>query len=136
MLVALTLTGCFGGIATTDTASGGADSGDAAVATDGGLYRLWLGSDPAEPVAGPFTLHLQVADPAADDAPVTGASLDIVPFMPEMGHGISGSPDLTETGAGAYEAAWSWPMSGEWEVTIGISADPGDDTYVAVYEVQ
>lgn len=136
MLVVLTLAGCFGGIATdTGGEDGAADSASDAAQTDAGLYALDLSSDPAQPVTGKFTLHLGITE-ASGGAPVEGATLTLVPYMPEMGHGISGDPDVTDAGGGAYDAKWVWPMAGEWEVTMTVDAAAGTDTYKAVYEVE
>ena len=136
MFAVLTLTACFGGIATdTGEEGGGSETGSDAGTTDGGLYALSLTSDPARPVTGKFTLHLGLTE-ASGGAAVEGATLTLVPYMPEMGHGISGDPDVTETGGGGYDAKWVWPMAGEWEVTTTVEAAAGTDTYKAVFEVE
>lgn len=129
--------GCFGGVAT-DSAEA-EDSADAPppwdagpFATAGGVYSITLEPDPYPPVAGPTTLHLTVA---AAGAPVLGAVVTVVPFMPSMGHGISGEATITELGEGGYDAAWSYPMDGAWELTTTIESPAATDTYVAEIEV-
>lgn len=135
MLLASFLLGCFGGTAGGKDTGAGEDLADGVV-MDGGLFVLALTPDPDPPVTGQNTLHLRVSH-GDDRTPVAGATLEIVPFMPEMGHGIQGEPDISELGDGAYDAEWSYPMSGKWEVAVTVSADDvGEDVYTTVFEVQ
>lgn len=143
MLLTVLFFGCFGGV----VLAGGSSGADTVVDTsdygspvdgvpmDGGLYVLDLANDPDPPVTGKTILHLRVGG-GEDQAPVSGAAIGVVPFMPEMGHGISGEPDISEVGDGYYDAEWSYPMAGEWEVEVSIlGGDLGQDTYTAIFEV-
>lgn len=139
MFLSTLLVGCFGGV---DLAYDDTIQGDTAtegtpvdgVPMDGGVYVLALATDPSPPVTGKTTLHIRVG--AGDTAaPVEGATVAVVPFMPEMGHGISGDTDLVELGDGRYTAEWYYPMAGEWEVEVSITSDLGDDVTTAIFEV-
>ena len=66
---------------------------------------------------------------------VTGASLEVTPWMPAMGHGINDKPVVTQVGQGAYTAAWEYSMGGDWEVEIAVEAAPGIDTFVLPFVV-
>ena len=140
MILSTLLVGCFGGVDLTVTEdSGGGDTWTEGtpvdgVPTDGGVYVLALSTEPSPPVTGKTTLHIRVG--AGDTAaPVSGATVVVVPFMPEMGHGISGDTDLLEVGDGRYNAEWFYPMAGEWEVEVSIASELGEDAYTAIFEV-
>jgi hypothetical protein len=51
---------------------------------------------------------------------VAGATLEIDPQMPSMGHGSPGSVQPTKTTLGRYEAEVSFSMPGTWETTLTV----------------
>jgi hypothetical protein len=62
----------------------------------------------------------------ADGTPVDGLTLDIVPWMPAMGHGTSLTPEVTALGSGVYEVEdLDLFMAGTWQLrtTFGTPAD-------------
>lgn len=140
MLISIVvMTGCFGGVATdsadtADTAEALPPWEEGPFATADGRYSLTLLPDPYPVTTGDTTLHLHVDD-AATSAPVVGATIEVVPMMSAMGHGISGEPTLTELGEGDYDAAWAYPMDGTWDITVTVEAAPGVDSYVLYVEV-
>ena len=78
---------------------------------------------PAPPGKGDNRWSLVVTDDGS--APVSGMTLDIVPFMPDHGHGGSVIPVVSDDGDGAYTAdPVNFFMPGYWETTITI-VDPG-----------
>jgi hypothetical protein len=116
--------GCGGG--------GGADTGpvsaDAAstVTTDSGTYRVSVHSAPdAAPTRGVNTLQMVVTR-VSDGAPADGLALEVVPWMPAMGHGASVKPSVhAEAQPGVFTVAnVNLFMPGLWEIrtTIGGSA--------------
>ncbi len=105
--------------------------------TEGGVYALHITPSTDAPTAGTdFSLDLMLHD-AADDSLVSGATVEVEPFMPEHGHGVSDEPVVTETEtAGMYMATWQYTMPGTWEVTVHVMGEPGHDHAVFGYEVE
>ncbi len=98
-----------------------------------GYKVVLMTSDPAPPAKGDNVWTLQVM--ATGDAPVDGATVGVVPFMPDHGHGTPITATVTGTGSnGEYGATpvnlW---MPGYWEVTVNI--DDGGTTDTAVFKV-
>jgi hypothetical protein len=96
-----------------------------------GLYTLHMHAD--DPVAGELTtfgFHL-----LHDGDNVTGATVAVTPYMPDMGHGITDEPVVTEGEDALYEAVFTYSMGGYWELTIDIDAEPGADQAIVAYEV-
>ncbi len=101
------------------------------VTSEAGLYTMHLHTEDA--VAGTdFHLGLHLM---SDGEAVSGASLTVTPFMPEMGHGIAGTPEVSESDGGEYDTMFTFSMSGYWEIDVMIHADPGTDHAVFAYEV-
>lgn len=91
-----------------------------------------LDAQPAPPVKGTNVLTLQVSDSAG--APVNGATLTVVPFMPDHGHGSAVAPVVTALGAdGKYTVDKLYlAMSGLWEIRVNVTAPgaaPSDVTF-------
>jgi hypothetical protein len=83
----------------------------------GTLTVRLMASTPAPPSRGDNTWSIELVDAAG--APVTGAAVEVVPFMPDHRHGTGIKAKITEQGAGLYQAApvnlW---MPGLWEITV------------------
>lgn len=64
-----------------------------------------------------------------DGKPVDGAKIAIDGGMPQHGHGLPTSPEMTAAlGEGRYRIEGvKFNMSGWWELKFAISAPPGDD---------
>src|SRR4051812_41903207 len=84
------------------TACGGSDAGAgtiaaepaATVTSDDGVYRVSVHSAPdAVPTRGVNTLQMVVTR-VADGTAVKDLELDVVPWMPAMGHGASVKPSV------------------------------------------
>lgn len=120
------------GLSTGCSSAGASDTGAISAATaavvtsDGGAYRVSVHSAPdASPSRGVNTLRL-VFTRVADGTPVSGLELDVLPWMPAMGHGTSVKPSV-EPGPdpGSYTVTnVNLFMAGLWEIrtTIGGSA--------------
>lgn len=133
--VALTLALAMSLIACGD--SPGSDDGAFAnapltsAASDSGALTLSLRTSPDQPpVHGSIEGELAVTD--ASGAPVDGLALDVVPFMPAMGHGTSVPPALTPIGGGRYAVK---PlvlfMAGRWELVVAIGGGREDRASLA-----
>lgn len=87
------------------------------IQTDGGsLIELTPSADPFG--AGvPVTLDLLVS---REGAPVAGLDVQVVPYMPDMGHGLASGVQVTEStdAIGVYQAAFTFSMSGYWELEL------------------
>lgn len=101
--------------------------------TDAGLYALELLASPSPYVAGEAAeLSLSLSHAGS---PLSDATLSLSPFMPDMGHGLSEEPPIEEQGEGEYYASWTFPMSGLWELEIGVDAAFGEDAVTVSYVV-
>lgn len=91
-----------------------------------------LSFTPAPPAAGENAWSLEVMSSGATAAPVTGAVMDVIPFMPKHQHGPGEDPVIAPGVDGTYDVSkinlW---MPGIWEVTI--EATSGGQTDQAVF---
>lgn len=103
-------------------------AGMEATGTNGYTVKL-MESDPAPPAKGDNAWTLEVLE---GTTPVDGATLQLVPFMPDHGHGTSINAQVTpQTDSGMYLATpvnlW---MPGYWEVTVNIDDQGTTDSVV------
>lgn len=67
----------------------------------------------------------------SSDSDVVGAELTLIPWMPDMGHGVSENPVVTEKGDGLYSVNnISLIMPGRWDLKITVKKDRVKDTVV------
>ncbi len=92
---------------------------------EGRLKLVLESSDPAPPIKGNNNWMLKVLD--ATGAPVTGATLMVVPKMPDHGHGTSIVPTITPMGDTYRIGNVNLFMAGLWEVTISVSSGMNSD---------
>ena len=86
--------------------------------TDDGLFTVELRTLPTQPPprAG-AKLDVHVAD--AQGADVDGLTVEVVPWMPAMGHGASVNPTVTAQDHGHYLAEpLELAMAGTWQMRI------------------
>lgn len=84
-----------------------------------------------ELVTGTNSLDLIVHD--RDDAEVMGADIRVIPWMPDMGHGVRERPAVTERGGGLYGVDnIDIMMPGRWQITVEVKKDGLSDG--AVFE--
>lgn len=90
---------------------------------ENGLEFVLVGSDPTPPDRGDNDWTIQVIEAAT---PASDLILDVVPFMPDHGHGTPKVPEITTGADGMYDInpvnLW---MPGLWEVTVSASDDDG-----------
>ncbi|MCB0221973.1 MAG: FixH family protein, partial [Chrysiogenetes bacterium] len=129
----------FAVLAATATA-GGCDSDNypllsQMLISENGYYMAELATDPLQPVVkGPQSASLYLMDSAQE--PITGATIDVEPWMPSMSHGSTETPVVSEDGDGMYTITnIVFTMHGPWELRIDVSADGADDRIVATYEI-
>jgi hypothetical protein len=90
----------------------------------GGVHVRIMQSVPAPPARGDNVLTIQLAD--SGGAPMAGANLSLVPFMPDHGHGTPVDAVVTEstTVVGQYEVApvnlW---MPGLWQLLVNVGSE-------------
>jgi hypothetical protein len=85
-----------------------------------GLVVSLVDASPAPPAKGDNTWTLRLTD--ARGAPVDGATVTLVPFMPDHGHGSAVKPTVTFTGSdGKYGVSRVYlAMAGYWEITVTV----------------
>lgn len=85
-----------------------------------GLVVSLVDASPAPPAKGDNTWTLRLTD--ATGAPVDGATVTLVPFMPDHGHGSAVKPTVTFTGSdGKYAVSRVYlAMAGYWEITVTV----------------
>src|SRR5579862_4509293 len=101
----------------TDTRGETFSAGMSKAGTQGLMTFKMMSSTPAPPARGDNTWELDIVD--STGAPVAGATVTVVPFMPDHNHGTSIKAQVTETSPGHYEATpvnlW---MVGFWQITV------------------
>ena len=114
-----------------------AELGDApleTVTTDAGRAQVALWASPSPLVRGSSTIRLVVTD--ATNKPLDGVTIDVVPWMPAMGHGSSTVPVVSALGNGGYLVSEVvLVMPGTWELRMQLSGSV-QDTLTANVTVQ
>lgn len=88
--------------------------------------------DPAPPSRGNNTWTLKIAD--ASSKPITDATIEIKPFMPDHGHGSSVKPSATKNTDGSYKIdPLYFFMPGLWQVTFNATSGATSDTAVFTF---
>jgi hypothetical protein len=85
---------------------------------DGSLKMSFVSANPAPPGEGENYWTLKVTD--GSGAPLTGATFDVKPWMPDHGHGSSIIPSMTPMSVpGEYDVGiLEFFMPGIWQTTI------------------
>ena len=88
---------------------------------DSGKVHVELRTRPDQPPSrGVENLSLAVTDEAG--VPLDGLTIDVVPWMPAMGHGASVKPQVTALGNGHYTVDnVDFVMPGQWQIRITFS---------------
>ena len=127
------------------TACGGGDAGSgtiaaepaATVTSENGVYRVSVHSAPdAVPSRGVNTLQMVVTR-VADGPAVSDLALDVVPWMPAMGHGASVKPSVHAEGEpGVYTITnVTLFMPGLWEIRTTIEGAAARDHVTPSFEI-
>jgi hypothetical protein len=87
--------------------------------TANGLYSVQIAIKDKDLKVGVNTFDISVHDKNGKE--VTGAEIDVVPWMPEMGHGVFDKPVVKEKGGGTYSVEnVILIMGGQWELRLKI----------------
>lgn len=109
--------------------------GDTLLVSDNGHFQAELHAMPEAPVTGVNMVHLKLLD--AQNAPVSGATIEVEPFMPGHGHGTPEVPSVADDDEGMYTISnIKYTMPGAWELRIDVSAGGIQDRIIADYEVK
>lgn len=124
--VGLSLAGCSGEAAPGDAESF-PEAAYAAVTSDSGAVTFEVRTAPTQPPGrGRVTVEFAITE-----GPAEGLSLDVVPWMPEMGHGASTVPVVEALPGGLYRASSvDFFMPGRWELRTAISGAVTDHAVV------
>nr|HEX4315020.1 FixH family protein [Kofleriaceae bacterium] len=92
------------------------------VTSQSGAVQIDMLAHGATPVRGLHTMQLIFTN-VSDGAPVEALELEIVPWMPAMGHGTSLLPQVEELGSGVYEIDdLDLYMAGQWQLRTGFGS--------------
>ncbi len=124
--MALMLTACSSSGSSSSSGDFPADA-YATATSDSGKYDLAVRFAPAQPpTPGTSRAKLTIVD-ARTQAPVEGAGLSVVPWMPSMGHGASVIPTVSEEGGGSYLVDnVTFFMQGQWQLRVTFNAPTED----------
>jgi len=94
--------------------------------TDNGLYSVEMVIKDNNFKVGVNSFDVIVHD--KNDRDVTGAEVEVVPWMPEMGHGVFEKPVVKERGGGTYSVGnVVLIMEGRWEMRLKIKKVNAED---------
>jgi hypothetical protein len=95
--------------------------------TEKGLFSVEMVIKEKEPRIGVNTLDIIVHD--KNDKDTVGAEITVVPWMPEMGHGVFEKPVVKERGGGLYSLEnIILIMGGHWELRMKVKKAAGEDS--------
>ena len=97
--------------------------------TDKGLFSVKMDIPGQRLKVGVNEFHLIVHDSSGRE--VTGAEINVTPWMPEMGHGVFSPPSVTEKGSGLYSVEnIVIVMGGHWEFRVQVKRGQEEDNAV------
>ncbi len=129
----MTLAAACGGSSSDDASGAGFPRDPYAVATsDSGALHIEVRTAPTQPPPrGTCTIELFVTDTTG--AARDGLTIDVVPWMPAMGHGASVKPTITARGNGRYVLTnVSLFMPGTWELRTTFSGSLSDHASASI----
>ncbi len=95
------------------------------VASAAGALQLAVYSNPQPPVRGNVAIRYRVTDSMSQ--PVDGLTLEVVPWMPAMGHSTSVVPTVSAVGSGVYDLSNVYLfMAGQWQLRTTITGGAAD----------
>lgn len=108
---------------------------DPARTSDNEDFKVAISASPVQPVTGTNELRFYVFKGMG--TPVTGATIDVEPWMPGHGHGSTEVPVVSEDGDGWYTVSnVFYTMPGYWELYIDIDDSVDADSVTFEYNVQ
>lgn len=107
----------------------------ATLTSDDGAAVLEVRTAPSQPPARGRT-HVELRLTDQDGEALEGATLTVVPFMPDMAHAAANEPDVEPLGGGMYEVTpVDMIMSGRWELLTTIDG-PVHDRANITFEIE
>ena len=102
--------------------------------TANGLYSVKIVIKDQALNVGVNTFDIIVRDKNGKE--VTDAEINVVPWMPEMGHGVFDKPVVKEKGGGTYSVDnVVLIMEGRWEMRLKIKKDNAEDNVTFAFPV-
>jgi hypothetical protein len=97
------------------------------VTSESGQLRIEIRTGPDQPpVRGEVAVQMVVYQ-VSDGSVMDGLQLDVIPWMPSMGHGTSAKPQVVSQGNGIYLLKnIQLYMAGQWELQVSISGKIND----------
>lgn len=89
---------------------------EVAKATDSGLFHIKLSATEKLLKYGRNEVIVRIADSKGRE--VEHAQIEIVPWMPEHGHGAMWPPATIEQGNGLYRSVIALTMTGHWQLKV------------------
>jgi hypothetical protein len=104
------------------------------VQSESGAVSIEVRTAPTQPPGrGLVTVDYLIT--GADEMPLDGVELQVVPWMPAMGHGASDEPLVEAQGEGHYQLSKvSLFMPGSWELRTKI-AGPVEDSAIITFQI-
>ncbi len=93
-----------------------------------GFFRVKIVSSGKIFKYGRNEVGIKIADNKGEK--VEGAGIEIIPWMPEHGHGTLWPPTVSEEGKGLYRAVIPLVMTGHWQITIKVRKGEVEDSAV------
>jgi len=102
--------------------------------TDRGFYTVEVLLKDKQLAVGVNTCDLIMH--AKDGTALSGAEIKVVPWMPEMGHGVFDKPVVKEKGGGVYNVEnVVLIMEGRWELRLTVKKDNTEDSVTFAFSV-
>lgn len=134
LLISTLLLGCSGEAGTPGQSSAFPEEAYATVPGEQGRATVEVRTAPTQPPhRGLVTVEYRISDAAG--MPLDGLDLEVVPWMPAMGHGASTDPVVEAQGEGRYLASKvSLFMPGGWELRSTIKG-PVEDRAIITFQI-
>jgi|ERR1700722_15817 YtkA-like len=118
------------------SSSPASSDGTASLMSDQGKIKVLVRAVPLGPMnAGNDAVELTLTDPKTGK-PIENEKIELVPFMPTMGHGTDVTPVIADMGKGVYSCTnVNLIMPGEWQLRFKFMS-PVSDSAAPDFEVQ
>jgi hypothetical protein len=133
-VVAFAVSACGGSTASCPTTASFSASPQLALASSSGALSLAVRTSPEPLARGMNEVQYQVSNTNGEG--VSGLSLAVVPWMPDMGHGSSVLPVVTDEGQGTYLVTCvDIIMPGAWQLRTTFTG-PVSDSATPTFQVE
>ncbi len=102
--------------------------------TDGGTYYVYWDTIPTEiPFNEPFKISAMVHDGQDRDMMYSDKELFVDATMPDHGHGMDTTPEITQNGGLFLIEGMLFHMAGDWELVFAVS--DGENVETATFNI-